>query len=117
MSLKRIRPATVRIDDLVNLPPNAHRLVQSDDDAVVVRDVVGGEDATGLASFWAAFLEPLLADPVATDMEVPDFRPYAVEPNRASDFGFAGSLLLASVDPNRVVRTDLSCPRRASRDP
>jgi hypothetical protein len=54
----------VSLDDLVDLLHQADGLSQSDDDLLVVGEVVLGERAT------LAVFEPLLADLVAADVEV-----------------------------------------------
>ena len=61
------------IDDLVDLVHDADRLVQGDDDPLVVGDVLCGERAT------LTVLQPLLADLVAADVEVPDLLGHAAE--------------------------------------
>ena len=54
------------LNDLVDLLHQADRLVQGNDDFLVVGNVIGRERAA------FAVLEPLLADLVAADVEVPD---------------------------------------------
>lgn len=56
----------MNVDDLVDLGHDSDRLAQGDHDLLVVGDVLGGESS----SF--SILKPLLADLIATDMEVPD---------------------------------------------
>ena len=53
------------LDDLIDLPHKANGLAQSGNDAVVVGDVGRGKGAA------LAVLEPLLADLIAADVEVP----------------------------------------------
>ena len=73
-------------NDLINLRHQPDGFRQGDDDAVVVVDVVGGEGAA------LAVLEPLIADLVAADVEVPDvFR------------DAAKAVLLRFVEPNGVI--------------
>jgi hypothetical protein len=56
----------VVVDDLVDLAHDADRLVQSDHDPVVVREVLGSERPT------LTVLQPFLADLIAANVEVPD---------------------------------------------
>src|SRR5206468_829659 len=63
---KRTRPAAMLVDDLVDLTHQADRLMDGDDDALVMDDVVLCQCAP------LAVLEPLRANRVATDVEVPD---------------------------------------------
>ena len=73
---ERHRPATVLLDDLVDLRHDADRLAQCNDDSLVVFDILRRERA-GLAVF-----KPLLADLVAADVEVPNVLRYAGEAAR-----------------------------------
>ena len=63
VSGKRGGPAALCFDHLVNLAHQADRLIQGDDDLLVVLDVFVGHGAA------LAVLEPLLADLVAADVE------------------------------------------------
>src|SRR3990172_12643200 len=69
-------PAAVGVDGSVDLGHEADGFVQGHDDAVVVGDVVGGEHAA------LAVLEPLGADLVAADVEVPHVLGHASEASR-----------------------------------
>ena len=62
---KRPWPAAVFFDDRVNLFHEADGVAQGGDDLVVVEDIVGTEVSA------LAVLEPLLADLVAADVELP----------------------------------------------
>ena len=75
------RPPAMLIDRFIDLPHDADRLVQGDDDAPVVIDVLGREEPAGLALFGAAVLEPLLAHLVAADTEVP-YGPWRAKKSR-----------------------------------
>ncbi len=74
----------MRLDDLVDLFHQADRLGECDDDLVVVGDVVVGELATRLTLLRSSVLEPLLANLVATDVEVPHILDHAPKPNGLS---------------------------------
>ncbi len=71
------RPATVGFDDLVDLLHDADGLEESDDDFLVVVDVVLRERAA------LPVLQPLVADVVAADVEVPDLLGDAAEADGA----------------------------------
>ncbi len=71
--LERLRPAAVLLDDLVNLLHQADRLGEGDDNFLVMSDVVLRESAA------LAVLEPLLADLVAADVEIPHLLAHALE--------------------------------------
>ncbi len=75
--MERIRPAAVGFDDLVDLPHDADGLEESDDDFLVVVDVVLRERAA------LPVLQPLVADVVAADVEVPDLLGDAAEADGA----------------------------------
>ena len=74
-------PAAVGVDGFVELGHEGDGFVQGDVDAVVVGDVGGGERAA------LAVLEPLLADLVAADVEVPHVLGHAAEADGAGDLG------------------------------
>ena len=87
-------------NDLVDLGHDADGLVQGDDDLLVVGDVLVRERAA------LPVLEPLVADLVAADVEVPDLLGHALEPDLP---GFGGAVAFASVglagvEPNGAVR-------------
>jgi len=58
----------VGVDDAVDFGHDADRFVEGHNDAVVMDEIVGSERPS------PAVLEPLLADLVAADIEVPDLR-------------------------------------------
>src|SRR5438046_2248928 len=62
---ERTRPATMLLDDCIDLAHQANGLAEGGDDLLIVDDVVLGQRAT------LAVLEPLLADLIAADFEVP----------------------------------------------
>ena len=95
--LERPRPAAVLLDDLVDLPHQADGLGEGDDDLLVVGDVVLREHAA------LAVLEPLLADLVAADVEVPHLLGHATEADGAGRGGLA-LLRRGGVEPDGVVR-------------
>ena len=97
MTCERPRPAAVLLDDLVDLLHQADGLGEGDDDLLVVGDVVLRERAA------LAVLEPLLADLVAADVEVPHVLAHALE---AGGLGF--------VEPHGVLRTTRSSRPRGS---
>ena len=72
-----IRPAAVGFNNVVNLLHNADGLVQGDHDLLVVGDVVLRERAA------LPVLQPLVADLVAADVEVPDLLGDAAEADGA----------------------------------
>ena len=105
---ERIRPAPVVFDDLIDLGHDADGLVQGDNDLLVMGDVLVRERAT------LPVLEPLVADLVAADFEVPDLLGYALETYRAglrSAVAIAG-VGLARVEPDRIVRPSHSADFR-----
>ena len=75
--LERRGPTAVGLDHVVDLGHEADRLVQGDDDPPVMGDVLVRECAP------LPVLEPLVADLIAADLEVPDFLGHSVEPNPA----------------------------------
>ena len=94
--LERPRPAAVLLDDLVDLLHQADGLGERDDDLLVVGDVVLRERAA------LAVLEPLLADLVAADVEVPHVLGHAAEADGAGLAGWPFSS--RRVEPDGVVR-------------
>ncbi len=81
--------------NLVDLGHDADGLAEGDDDLLVVLDVLVGQHAAGagvLAALGLTVLEPLLADLVAADVEVPHLLRHALE---------AASFIL--VDPDGLV--------------
>ena len=106
--LERARPASVLFDDLVDLLHQADGLVERGDDLLVVGDVVLGERAA------FSVLEPLLADLVATDVEVPNRFGHASKADGPGR-GELAPLRRGSIDPDGVVRpadaVDLRVPR------
>ena len=97
---KGVGPAAVGFDDFVDFAHQADGFGEGDDDLVVVRDVLVAQGAAGIALFRAAVLEPLLADLVASDMEVPDLLRDGTEAAGAR-LGLLSAAL--SVDPNRAA--------------
>ena len=83
--LERVGPAAVGFDDLVDLGHGVDGLTEGDDDLLVVADILVRERAA------LAVLEPLVADLVAADLEVPDLLWHALETRwcRASSRGDA----------------------------
>lgn len=79
-------PAAVLLDDLIDLGHQADGLLESDDDLMIVGDVLVGEGAA------FAVLQPLLADLIASDVKVPDRLEDTLEPCR-----------LSLVDENRII--------------
>jgi hypothetical protein len=77
------RPATVSLNDVVDLPHQADGVSQGDDDLLVMGNVVVGEYAA------LAILEPLLVDLVPADVEVPDGFRHTVEPDGSRRGGLA----------------------------
>ena len=69
--LERSWPAAVGFDDFVNLGHDADGLAEGDDDFLVVGNIVVGKYPSWIAFLWPPVLEPLLADLVAADIEVP----------------------------------------------
>ena len=76
-------------DDPVDFAHEPDRVAEGDDDLAVVDNVLGGERAA------LAVLQPLLADLVAADVEVPDRLGDAAETGRArrvnAPLGLAGA--------------------------
>ena len=91
--LERVGPAAVGFDELVDLGHYANGLVQGDDDLLVVGDVLGRERAS------LPVLEPLVADLVAADVEIPDFLGYAHEADSAA---LGGAVVVTSHRPPSV---------------
>ena len=60
-------------DGLVDLLHDADGFGKGDDNSVVVGDVVFCQDPTEATLLRAAVFEPLFADLIAADVEVPDF--------------------------------------------
>ena len=93
-------PAAVGFDDLVDLGHDADGLVQGDDDLLVVGDVLVRERAA------LPVLEPLMADLIAADVEVPDLLRHALKADAAGlrrAVALAGNGL-AGVEPDGAVR-------------
>lgn len=67
MRSKCAGPTTVGINDLVNFSHDADGFGKGDDNILVVGDIVSGE----LTMCLSAVVKPLLADLVATDVEIP----------------------------------------------
>jgi len=86
LAVKRLRPAAVRLNGLVYGVHQPDRLVQGDDDFLVVLDV-GVVEGAALSVF-----EPLFADLVAADAEVPDVCRNAAEILGGVDVDAAGGV-------------------------
>ncbi len=96
----------MRVDQRIDLAHDADRLMQGDDDATVVIDVLGREQAAGLALPGAAVLEPLLAHLVAADVEVPDRLWHADEAADTSSraaLGARSTTCLLSLNTSRSI--------------
>jgi len=94
--MERIRPAAVLVNDLINLSHDADGLAQRNNDFLVMVNVILGQNTTGsriLASLSLAVLEPLVANLIAADIEVPYLLWDALE-----------TLCLCRVELYRVVR-------------
>ena len=86
------------LNELIDLLHQPGGLSECDDDAVVVGDIICGEGAV------LTLLQPLLADPLAADMEVPDLLGHAAEADGSCERFVAHVLLrFDGVDPDRVV--------------
>jgi len=127
--LERIGPAALDLDSLIDLGHDADGLIQSDNDLLVVRNIIGGEPAI------LPVFEPFVADLVSADAEVPDLLGHApkasgagldrsvpltgdglggVEPDGATPPAYAASLLrtrsLSSRDsPTGLATWILTC--------
>lgn len=85
-------------DDAVDFGHEADGFVKGHDDAVVMDEIVGAERPS------SAVLEPLLADLVAADMEVPYLLRHAAKTDRAGEIGVGRALLrFDGVNPDGVV--------------
>ena len=107
-------PRVVGFDDRVDLGHSADGLVQGDDDLLVVGNVLDREHTA------LPVLEPLVADLVPADVEVPNLLGDPLETHRA---GLARAVAvtgvgLAGVEPDGAVRpadaSDFGDPRRAT---
>ena len=80
----------------LNLLHQLHRLLERHHDALVVGDVLGGEGAAWLAARAPPVVQPLVADLVAADVEVPHVFGDAVE--------------VGAARPPRSIQVDLVMP-------
>ena len=73
------RPAAVPLYHLINLLHQLHRLLERHDETLIVGNVFRGERVAGGALFAAPVVEPLVADLIAADVDVPHVCGDAVE--------------------------------------